>query len=58
MIGPFQRVSSLVLLPSSLSNIFTQNINSQACLGTEKNAYGIVQGVILVSRIILGFDLG
>ncbi len=36
MIGPLPRRSSLDWFPSSLSNIFTPNINSPGCLGTEK----------------------
>jgi hypothetical protein len=58
IIGQFPNISSLDLFPSSLSNIFTQNINSQACFGTEKKVYGIVQGVICVSKSLFGFDLG
>jgi len=56
-IGPFQITSSLGLLPSSLSYIVTQNINSHGIFGNEKYAYSMSPGVIFVSKSLVGSSL-
>jgi hypothetical protein len=56
-IGHFPIMSSLLISQSSLSVILTQNTNSHGIAGTEKNVYGIDDGVAFNSSILSGSSL-